>query len=259
MGASGYTKRASFKTAVALGQVSEFSLVFLFSAVGYGLASDRAKSTVTLVALITFGISTYMMKYDDEIFELVEHKLRFFEKKVTKLEQRSALQHYPVVLLGYRKGGAEFIRTFKKMKKRFVVVDYDPEVIEMLDRQSLNLLYGDVTDPEIIEELQLESTKLIVSTISDFNTNEYIAHWLENNNTSAVFICSAETADDAADLYSKGAAYVMMPHFIGSEKIGSFLQKSGLSKMEFKKFREKHLQHLETYFSENIIEKNKEE
>jgi len=250
MGASGYTKRASFKTAVALGQVSEFSLVFLFSAVAAGLASERAKSTITLVALITFAASTYMMKYDDELFTKLEHKLRFFERKVTNLEQKSAMHHYPIILLGYRKGGAEFIRTFKKMKKRFVVVDYDPEVIEMLEGQKLNLLYGDVTDPEMTEELQLDKAKLIVSTISDFNTNEYLAHWLDNHNSGCVFICSAETADDAAELYETGASYVMMPHFIGSEKIGTFLQKSGLSKTEFKKFREKHLQHLETYYSE---------
>lgn len=252
MGFSGYTKRASFKTAVALGQVSEFSLVFLFSAVAYGLASDRAKSTVTLVALITFAASTYMMKYDDELFVRLEKHLRLFERKTTKLEQRATSQRYSVILLGYRKGGAEFIRTFTKMKKRFAVVDYDPEVIEMLERQNLNLIYGDVTDPEMTEELQLDSAKLIVSTISDFNTNEYLAHWLNTHNPGAVFICGAETANNAAELYSHGAAYVMMPHFIGSEKIGTFLQKSGLSKTEFKKFREKHLQHLETYFSEEL-------
>jgi Kef-type K+ transport system membrane component KefB len=118
MGANGYTKRASFKTAVALGQVSEFSLVFLFSAVSYGLATDRAKTTVILVALITFAASTYMMKYDDELFNKLEHKLRFFERKVTNLEQKTAIQHFPIILLGYRKGGAEFVRAFKKMKKR---------------------------------------------------------------------------------------------------------------------------------------------
>jgi Kef-type K+ transport system membrane component KefB/voltage-gated potassium channel Kch len=252
MGASGYTKRASFKAAVSLSQVSEFSLVLLFSAVSYGIVSEKAKSTVTLVALITFAASTYLMKYDDELFGLLEKKLTFFERKITKMEQRPAMQHYSVVLLGYRKGGSEFIRTFKKMKKRFVVVDYDPEVIETLERQNINLIYGDVTDPEMTEELQLSSAKLIVSTISDFNTNEYLAHWLDNQNQSAVFICSAETANDAAKLYSSGASYVMMPHFIGSEKLGIFLQKSGLSKTEFKKFREKHLQHLETYFSEEL-------
>lgn len=252
MGASGYTRRASFKAAVSLGQVSEFSLVFLFSAVGYGLASDRAKSTVTLVALITFAASTYMMKYDDELFNRFGKHLRLFEKKVTKSEDRPALHRYPIVLIGYRKGGAEFIRTFKKMKKRFVVVDYDPEVVDILEGQNIPAIYGDVTDPEMTEEVQLEHAKLVVSTISSFETNEYLAHWLDGHDPSAVFICSAETASDAADLYAKGVSYVMMPHFIGSEKLGAFLQRSGLSKTEFKKFREKHLQHLETYFAEEL-------
>lgn len=254
IGASGYTKRASFKTSVALGQVSEFSLVFLFSAVGYGLASERAKSTVTLVALISFAASTYMMKYDDELFEKLEGRLSFFERKLTKLEQPTAFKHFPIALLGYRKGGAEFVKTFKKMGKRFVVVDYDPEVIEMLERQDLNLLYGDVTDPEIIEELQLDRSKLVVSTISDKNTNEMLSNWLKAHNPKAVFICSADSAEEASRLYSEGAAYVMLPHFIGSEKIGSFLQRSGLSKSEFKRFREKHLKHLENYFEEEPVE-----
>lgn len=255
MGFAGYTKRASFKAAVSLGQISEFSLVFLFSAVGYGLASERAQSTLTLVALITFAASAYIMKYDDELFSSLEKHLKLFERKTIKLEQKSVIQRHSVVLLGYRKGGAEFIRTFKKMKKRFVVVDYDPEVIDILERQSINLVYGDITDPEMTDELQLDSAKLIVSTISDFSTNEYLAHWLDSHNPAAVFICSAETANDAARLYSNGASYVMMPHFIGSEKLGAFLQRSGLSKTEFKKFREKHLQHLETYFSEEIESK----
>ncbi|MFO0971794.1 MAG: cation:proton antiporter [Candidatus Saccharimonadales bacterium] len=250
MGAMGYTKRASFKTAVAMSQISEFSLVFLFAATSAGLASEKARAAVTLVALLTFAGSTYLMKYDDEIYNKLEGKLRLFERHVTKLEQKTALQHYPIVLLGYRKGGAEFIRTFRAMNKRFVVVDYDPEAIELLERQELNFLYGDVTDPELIEELNLEKSKLIVSTISDYNTNKFLAHWLSTKNPGAVFVCSADTAYHAARLYADGAAYVMLPHFIGSEKISSFIKRSGFSKSEFHKFREKHLQYLETHYAE---------
>jgi len=250
MGLLGYTKRASFKTAVAMSQVSEFSLVFLFAANEAGLASEKARAAITLVALITFAGSTYLMKYDDEIYSQLEEKLRLFERHTTKLEQRSSLQHFPIVLLGYRKGGAEFIRTFQNMKKRFVVVDYDPEAIEVLERQQINTLYGDVTDPELIEELNLEKTKLIVSTISDYNTNKFLAHWLNTKNPGAVFICNTDTAYHAARLYAEGAAYVMLPHFIGSEKISNFIKRSGFSKTEFHKFREKHLQYLESHYSE---------
>lgn len=250
MGALGYTKRASFKTAISMSQISEFSLVFLFAANEAGVASEEARAAVTLVALFTFAVSTYLVKYDNKIYNQLEGKLRLFERHVTRLEQHTAAQHFPIILLGYRKGGAEFIRTFQNMKKRFVVVDYDPEAIELLERQEVSFLYGDVTDPELIEELNLQKAKLIVSTISDYDTNKFLAHWLNTKNPNAVFICSASTTYHAARLYADGAAYVMLPHFIGSEKISNFIKKSGFSKTEFHKFREKHLQYLENHYSQ---------
>lgn len=250
LGVMGYTKRASFKTAVALSQISEFSLVFVVACVHGNFARPEVQAVIGLTALITFAGSAYLMKYDDELYTKLEKHLRLFERKVTKLEQKGSLQNYSVVLFGYRKGGAEFIRTFRAMKKRFVVVDYDPDAVELIERQHVNFLYGDATDVELIEELNLDRSKLVVSTISDFATNEFLASWLKANNPSAVFVASADTAYHAAHLYSEGAAYVMMPHFIGSEKISTFIKRTGFKKSEFNKFREKHLHYLETHYSE---------
>lgn len=250
LGGLGYTKRASFKTAVAMSQVSEFSLVFVVAAQASGLASERAATTLTMAALITFAISTYLIKYDNAIYMKLEDHLRFFERRVTKLEQKNAKAHFPIVLFGYRKGGHEFLKTFKNMGKRFVVVDYDPDNIEALERQRINYLYGDATDPELLEELQLEHSRLVVSTMSDVETNQFLAHWLKTHNPRAVFVCSADSAEHAAELYEKGAAYVMLPHYIGSEKISTFIRKNGFNKTEFKHFREKHLAYLQTHHEE---------
>ena len=136
------------------------------------------------------------------------------------------------------------------MKRKFIVVDYDPEVIEMLDRQNLDLMYGDVTDADILDEINLKDSKLVVSTISDHHINLTLVNWLSTHNEKAVFICSADSAEGAMELYSKGASYVIMPHLIGSEKMGSFLQKNALSKTEFKRFREKHLKQIEKYYAQ---------
>jgi Kef-type K+ transport system membrane component KefB len=250
LGIMGYTKRASFKTAITLSQISEFSLVFVVACVHGNFARPEVQAVIGLTALITFAGSAYLIKYDDELFTVLEKHLRLFERKVTKLEQKGSMQHYPVVLFGYRKGGAEFIRTFRAMKRKFVVVDYDPDAVELIERQHVNFLYGDATDVELIEELNLDTSKLVVSTISDFGTNEFLASWLKANNPTAVFVASAETAYQAAHLYSEGAAYVMMPHFIGSEKISTFIKRTGFKKSEFTKFREKHLRYLETHYSE---------
>jgi hypothetical protein len=42
----------------------------------------------------------------------------------------------------------------------------------------------------------------------------------------------------------------MMPHYIGSEKINSFIRRNGLNKSEFKNFREKHLEKLHTHIND---------
>ena len=250
LGAQGYTKRSSFKTAITMSQISEFSLVFVYAAVQHNYASQSVQAAIGITALITFAGSAYLIKYSDQIYSVLERHLRLFERKVTEVEQRNALHSFPIILFGYRKGGAEFIRTFKGMNKRFVVVDYDPEAIELIEKQQVEILYGDATDVELLEELQLEKSKLVVSTISDFATNEFLAHWLKEHNPGVVFITSAETSYQAAHLYSEGAAYVMMPHFIGSEKISTFIKRTGFKKSEFHKYREKHLKYLEAHYSE---------
>lgn len=252
MGMFGYTKRNSFKAAVALSQISEFSLVFMAAALSAGLISQEAVTAFTVAALVTFASSTYFMKYDDELYELLESKLRFFERKVADFEQKDAHTAHNIVLFGYRKGGSEFIRTFKAMAKKFIVVDYDPDVIDILERHQTSYIYGDAVDVELFEEIDLDKAKLVVSTISDHKTNAFLAHWLKKHNPAAVFVCSADSALHASDLYADGASYVMMPHYIGSEKLSAFIKKKGFSKTEFKQHREKHLAHLHARYDPTL-------
>ncbi len=248
MGGIGYTKRASFKAAISMSQISELSLVFMAAALTSGYVSQTAAATLSLVALLTFAASTYLIKYDNKLYSVLEHKLRFFERKKTTFEQESTLKSHSIILFGYRKGGHEFLKTFKSMGKRYLVVDYDPDVIDTLERKQEPYLYGDATDPELLEEMCLDRAKLVVSTVTDYNTNLFLAHWLANHNPQAVFVCSADNAQAASDLYTDGASYVMMPHYIGSEKISSFIKRNGFSKTEFKHYREKHLLYLQSHF-----------
>ncbi len=248
MGLLGYTKRTSFKTAVSLSQISEFSLVFAVAAVHAGLARHHVADTLTLVALITFAVSTYFIKYDNRLFAKFERPLRLFERKVTMPEKRFAAHSYPIVLFGYRRNSQEFIKTFRKMEKRFVIVDYDPDMIEALESRDEEYQYGDATDSEFLEELQLEKTQLVVSTISDFKTNEFLANWLKRHNPRAVFVCTSDNAANASSLYNEGASYVMMPHFVGNQRLSAFIRKNGFSKTEFKQYREKHLAYLQTNY-----------
>ncbi len=247
MGIMGYTKRTSFKAAVAMAQVSEFSLVLVILGNKQHLIGDNLVAIITIVALISIAVSSYLIIYSDKLYSVLEHRLAMFERRKQQAEHEHR-SSYELVLFGYQKGGHEFIKVYESLGKRFVVIDYNPEVIDTLERNKFPYLYGDATDIELLEEAGLDHIKLAISVISDHQTNVFLVKRLSDTNPSAVVIPYAESIENAAELYELGASYVIMPHYIGSEKIGSFIKRNGFKKSEFKKYREKHLNFLKSHY-----------
>lgn len=251
MGLLGYTKKTSFKAGLAVAQISEFSLIFLLLGQKNGAISDQIVSVVTLVAIITIATSAYMITYSEQLYEFLERYLALFERRKVKKE-REENKAYDAVLFGYQRGGDEFVRAFRKITKRFVVIDYDPDAIDMMDRRRIHYLYGDATDLELLEEINIDKAKLVVSILTDYRTNVFILGHLDKVNPDAIFICSAGHLEEAIELYGLGASYVMLPHYIGSEKISSFILHNGLKKGEFKRYRDKDLKYIRSHFEEEL-------
>lgn len=247
MGVLGYTRKTSFSAGLAVAQISEFSLIFVLLGQKNGFIDGTAVTLVTLVGIITIALSSYMIIYSDLLYKRLEKILRIFERKNTRLETESR-KHHEAILFGYRHNGSEFVRVFNKITKRYVVVDYDPEAIERMDQHGVPYLYGDATDLELLDEIDLSHAKLVISNLTHHPTNTFLLSHLEQVNPHAVVICHADSVQEAAELYGLGASYVMMPHYIGTEKITSFLRKNGMKKSEFNKFRQKHLSYLQQQF-----------
>ncbi len=241
LGILGYPKRVSFKAGINLSQISEFSIILVLLAQSAGLVDEKISAIISLVAIITITTSTYLMLYDNQLFKIFDRiKFKMFEKETVHREKR-ARSKYPMILFGYHRGGHEFISTFNQMGKKYIVIDYDPTVLEVLERQSIPYVYGDATDIELLEEVGIDSAKLVVSTFTDYEVTSQLVSNVSRINPGAVIICHAENQKEALDLYEKGATYVMIPHYIGSEKVSAFIKKKGLDKQEFEIFREKHM------------------
>ncbi len=255
MGVLGYTKKTSFNAGLAVAQISEFSLIFMILGQKNGQVDESAVTLVTLIGIITIALSSYMIIYSESLYKRLSKYLGVFERKNTR-QEKEVRKHHEAVLFGYRHGGSEFVRVFKKMTKRYVVVDYDPEAIERMEHAGIPYLYGDATDLELLEEVDLSHAKLVVSNLTDHPANTFLLSHLEQVNPTAVAVCHADTIQEAAELYGLGASYVMMPHYIGTEKITSFIRKSGFKKTEFNKFRSKHLEYLQNHYDEVLNDKS---
>lgn len=240
LGFLGYTRRTSFKTGINLSQISEFSIILVVLAMSSGLVGSNLAAIITLVAMITITVSAYLMQYDNVIYRHVEKYLNLFEREGAA-DIQHATKKYPLVLMGYQNGGHQYLKTFRSLKKRFVVIDYDPEVIDELQHANLNYLYGDVTDPELLSEIDMDAVKLIVNTIGDHEVNTALVKYVRRRNDHAVIVCYSSNYGEAAELYQLGVSYVMLPHFIGSERLSSFIATHGVDRASFDKYREKHM------------------
>lgn len=253
LGFLGYTRLTSFKAGIHLSQISEFSIILVVFATSVGLVSESGRAIITLVALITIGASTYLMKYDDAIYNRINGWLHIFEHKNPR-EAKQKQGHYEAILFGYTKGGHEFLQAFRHLRQRYLVIDYDPEVIEYLEQQGVRHAYGDATDLEFLEELNANRANVIVSTIDEHSANVVLLEYLKHHKSEALFICHADHLDEAKQLYDLGATYVVLPHYIGSERLSSHLKKYGLGKDSFAAYRQKHVTAHEDAGLEEIVE-----
>ena len=69
LGRMGYARHTGTMTGLTLGQISEFSFILVLLGVDLGHIDERTLGLVTLIGLITIGLSSYMIIYAHHIYE----------------------------------------------------------------------------------------------------------------------------------------------------------------------------------------------
>jgi len=246
MGRLGYTKKNSFFAGLTAAQVSEFSLIMITLGISVGHLNQDILTIVAAVALITMTGSSYLLFYSEKIYGLLSPYLSVFEKKGMKADQRkkATSKDYDIILLGCDRAGHDLIEIFRKMKKNFLVIDYNPEIIMGLTKRKINCIYGDASDLELLNELKLSKAKMIVSTIPDYDISNTIIHVVREVNKQAIIVVVSHKIEEAMHFYKEGASYVILPNFLGGYHASMLIEKHGLNLNNFFKEKSRHMQHL---------------
>ncbi len=243
MGLLGYKKKIGFQAGFTVAQISEFSLILIALGVSVGHLTNEILSLVTLVGLITISGSTYLMLYSGKMYPYFSKYLSVFERKEIKKDGKIK-KKYEAILFGYNRIGFSVLMSLKKIKKNYLVVDFNPDTISDLTKFRIPCLYGDIDDMEFLAELPLEKIQLAISTIPDFETNFLLIESVRIVNPKAIIIVRAHSIEDALKLYRKGASYVLTPHFLGGEYIAKMVKELDTDKKEYKEEKEKHIKTL---------------
>ncbi len=244
MGIFGYRKKTSLKVGFTVAQISEFSLILVALGMSLGHVDGRVMSTVTLVGLITIFVSTYMIMYSDKIYAWLEPLLSIFER-TSASEKKLAKRQFPIILFGCNRIGHDFVESFRQEKKKFLVVDHDPQAVENFTSLGIAAEYGDAGDISFLESLELGAVKLAVSTIPILETNILLAQAIRKAQKGAVLMFVAHTIQDAFALYALGVDYVILPHFLGGKHAADILMKAGGSRRKFSSIKQNHVAYLQ--------------
>lgn len=233
-----YKKRTSFMSGVALAQVSEFSLLMVFMGNKIGHLSQEVVSAATLIGVITFVASTYFITYSNNIYKRLMPYLGIFERNKTHDEAPAEVLKDHTILVGANRMGEGILEALINKKDELIVVDFDPEIIEALNKKKINTLFGDITDPEIAELAFIENAKLIILTVTDPEDTLLVLKQIKKMKKKPKVIAVAFEKMDAKDFYKLGADYVIMPHVAGGNHLAKILiDRDQLSLIE--KYREK--------------------
>jgi Kef-type K+ transport system membrane component KefB/Trk K+ transport system NAD-binding subunit len=248
MGLMGYTKRNSFLAGLTVAQISEFSIIVIGMAMKYyhnSIEKDILLLT-TGVALITIAGSSYMIIYGQKIYPYVSKFLTVFEKKGKKKDEHKLYgdESHDIILFGYDRIGLNLMESFKKLKSKFLIIDHNPDRILELAKQNIDARYGDATDVELLNDLNFKKAKMIISTITDFETNLLITTKAREKNNDLIIIVVSHSIDNSIELYTKGATYVIMPHFLGGSHASTLIEKYMFDPDKFIKEKIEHIEHL---------------
>jgi Kef-type K+ transport system membrane component KefB len=245
MGALGYRKKTSFQTGMMAAQISEFSLILVALGVTLGQVEPTVLSTVTLVGIITIFISSYLILYSDHIYRVLAPYLNIFERANVH-EARIRSTNPSAILVGGGRIGFDFIKLFKSEGREFLVIDHDPEVLKSLADAKIPNEYGDANDPDLLEELKITESEIVVSTTPDMETNLIILSCAKRGRNGPVVMMVAHGVADALELYTAGADYVILPHFLGGSYAARLVKRLTKEALDIEDTRDEHIKQLQS-------------
>lgn len=220
MGSLGYRKRTSFLAGLTVAQISEFSLILAALGLSLGHIDNEAMGIITLVGLITIGLSTYLIMYSNNIYDKISPMLKIFEKKNPyreELDNSSIPEKVDVIIFGIGRYGSNITEKLEQNEVNVLGVDFDPQLVMNWHKENKNAVYGDVEDPEFHATLPLDKAKLVISTLPDVDTNMLILSSLREQKYNCKIALTAHNNEAVDFLENKGADIILMPFVDAAE------------------------------------------
>ncbi len=223
MGWMGYRKRTGFLAGLTVAQISEFSLILGSMALSLGHIDAPVLGLITLVGLITIGVSTYMILYSHQLYDRLAPWLSVFERRVAHAEdpdrtKAATGQVADAIIFGLDRYGSRIGEGLQARGWRVLGIDFDPEAVQEAERRGWPARYGDAEDPELIRSLPVGGCRWVVCTSPLAETNLTLLDALRQQGYRGRVALTARMPSDADRLTRAGADLILCPCFDAADR-----------------------------------------
>ncbi len=210
----------TFIGSVNMVQVSEFGLVVGAAAVAGGFIDDAVLGFLTVIALVTMSVSVYFVRYNHELYSLLEPRLQRWETGEERRKEATEHRGHAVVV-GYDDVTFAALPVLHERYGDVVVIDRKVEHVEALEETPYTAVYGDFRHGKVRKEAGFDDAEFVLSSSVEADVNEALLAAAPS--TATVFV-EAEWLEDAHRLYEAGADFVVMATHLAGERIAGYLE-----------------------------------
>lgn len=212
MGAYGFVKRTCFLSSISLSQISEFSLILLGLGLSFGHVDKDLVSLGTLLMIITLSLSTYMIMFNNLIYNKTQFMWNIFDLRGGLPEVVHGENFYKnhIVLIGCDSLGQIILEEISKFDKPLIVIDENPSIINYISHHGITCVFGDIEDEEILDHVNIKEADLIISTIPYNKENINLLKFLKTHNSKAITFFVAHNIQKAKELREVGADFILL-------------------------------------------------
>lgn len=232
--------RVSIIPSINLAQISEFAIVIA----SLGLAFNHIDSGIVSIIIFIFAFtsvgSTYLIGYSHRLQEAISRWMKRVGLKdlgTTNQEEEGDHTERSIIMLGFFRQASALLHELEKQSsddgrsllvEKLMVIDFNPQVINELNRRGVACLYGDVAHMDTLQHAHIGHADLVLSTIPDTilkgTNNLRILRTARQLCPHAAIIVAADRISQALDLYAAGADFVFEVHVYSASQMAGIIE-----------------------------------
>jgi len=237
-------RRDGWMFAILLSQGGEFAFVLFTTARGLGALSPADADLLTLAVALSMFTTPFLLKIAEKfMFSDVD------QKKV--ISENIESDESPVIIAGMGRFGQIAARLLHLHKIKTTVIDYSPDLLDLVRAFGYKVYYGDATQLSILEAAGIQHAKILLLAMDERESCVRTAELVRKHYPHVKIISRAFDLVHAHELMEVGVKDIERETFSAALAVGE----RALVELGFHPFEAKRSAKIFAKYDEKVVEK----